>query len=338
LANTLEHNDTIPAGLAVGITYDLRDDYLKLGMSEEDTAEFDSEETISAIDHALQDLGFRTDRIGNHGALMNRLLRGDRWDLVFNFAEGIHGIGREAQVPALLDAYRIPYTFSDTVVLGLTLHKGLTKRVVRDLKIPTPDFLIVERMKDLEQTIPPFPLFAKPLAEGTGKGITASSKINNLASLSDICRELLEKFNQPVLVESFMPGREFTVGVLGTGPDAFAVGVMEVSLTEAAEPGVYSMLNKEHWQGRCEYNLIHGKLADRCKEIALRAWNGLGCRDGGRVDLRCDAKGKPHFLEVNPLAGMRPEYSDLPILCSLAGISYSEMMLTIMTSAIKRLK
>ena len=116
------------------------------------------------------------------------------------------------------------------------------------------------------------------------------------------------------------------------------MGVLEVSFTDAAEPHAYTMANKENWKGRCEYNLIHGKLADKCKEIALRAWTGLGCRDGGRIDLRCDAKGKPHFLEVNPLAGLRPEYSDLPILCSMAGMSYSEMILSIMTSAIKRLK
>ena len=321
----------------IGITYDLRDDYIAEGYTEEETAEFDHPRTIDAIEEALRDLGYETDRIGHLRALTRRLAAGNRWDFVFNIAEGLRGFGREAQVPALLDAWEIPYTFSDPLVLSLTLHKGLTKRVIRDLGIPTPDFAVVETPEEIAAVALPFPLFAKPVAEGTGKGVTAASKIVDPVGLDRVCRELLAVFRQPVLVETFLPGREFTVGIIGTGAEAFAPAVMEVHLTEKAEKEVYSYANKEDWHGRIEYRLAADAMARAAVETALAAWRGLGCRDGGRIDLRADAKGIPHFMEVNPLAGLRPGHSDLPILCELAGISYRELIAGIMRSALKRI-
>ena len=142
--------------MKIGMTYDLREDYLTKGFSEEETAEFDRPDTIEAIEGALRSLGYQTDRIGNIQDLTRRLAFGDRWDLVFNIAEGLNGYGREAQVPALLDAYGIPYTFSDPLVLALTLHKGMTKRVIRDSGIPTPDFYVVESVSDVDKIDLPF--------------------------------------------------------------------------------------------------------------------------------------------------------------------------------------
>lgn len=324
--------------MKIGITYDMRDDYLAEGYSEEETAEFDHPLTIAAIEGTLGELGYRTERIGHIRALAARLVAGDRWDLVFNIAEGLRGFGREAQVPALLEAYDIPYTFSDPLVLALTLHKGLTKRVIRDLGIPTPDFAVVETADEVAALALPFPLFAKPVAEGTGKGITAASRIDGPDDLERICRRLLATYGQPVLVETYLPGREFTVGVIGTGERAWVPGVMEVHFTAKAEAGGYSYLNKEDWHGRVEYRLADDALARQAAATALAAWRGLGCRDGGRVDLRTDAAGVPQFIEVNPLAGIRPDHSDLPILCDLAGIPYRELIAGIMASARRRLR
>jgi len=320
------------------MTYDLRDDYLAEGYGEEETAEFDHPMTIAAIEGALVGLGHAVERIGHIRELARRLVAGQRWELVFNFAEGLRGFGREAQVPALLEAYDVPYTFSDPLLLSLTLHKGMTKRVVRDLGIPTPNFAVVESPEEIEEIGLPFPLFAKPVAEGTGKGVTAASKITDRSELERVCRTLLETFRQPVLVETFLPGREFTVGIIGTGRDAFAPGVMEVHLTEKAEKGAYSYVNKEDWHGRIEYRLASDAMARAAEKTALSAWRGLGCRDGGRIDLRADADGIPQFMEVNPLAGLRPDHSDLPILCELAGMPYREMIAAIVQSAIKRYK
>ncbi len=322
--------------LKIGITYDLRSDYLAEGYGEEETAEFDRPDTIDAVDGALCSLGYRTDRIGHIRRLTERLAAGDRWTLVFNIAEGLHGFGREAQIPALLDAYEIPYTFSDPLVSSLTLHKGMAKHVIRDLGIPTPDFAVVETESDLAAIAMPLPLFAKPVAEGTGKGINASSKITSLSQLKDIVSRLLSTYRQPVLVERFLPGREFTVGIVGTGADAEALGTIEIYLKTEAEQDVYSYVNKERCEELVEYRLAEDAIAQDAARTALAAWRGLGCRDAGRVDLRADAQGVLHFLEINPLAGIHPQHSDLPILCNLKGIPYRDLIARILSSALKR--
>ncbi|MBN2317636.1 MAG: ATP-grasp domain-containing protein [Acidobacteria bacterium] len=323
--------------MKIGLTYDLRQSYLDMGYSEEETAEFDRIDTIEAIEQTLRSLGYATERIGNIRNLTERLCNGDRWDLVFNIAEGIRGIGREAQVPALLDAYDIPYTFSDPLVLSLTLHKGMTKRVLRDLGIPTPDFAEIHTEEDIGKVGLPYPLFAKPVAEGTGKGITSASRITGKAELYRVCRNLLTGYKQPVLVETFLPGREFTVAIVGTGSRAEALGVMEIVLKGNAEADVYSYANKEECELCIDYILVDDALAGDAAETALRAWVGLNCRDAGRVDLRTDARGIPNVIEVNPLAGIHPQHSDLPIICGLAGISYVRLFEMIMESALSRL-
>jgi len=322
--------------MRVGITYDMRTEYLAAGFSQEETAEFDREDTIVAIEHALVDLGYETDRIGTIKNLTSRLAAGERWNIVFNIAEGLKGFGREAQVPALLDAFHIPYTFSDPLVLSLTLHKAMTKRVVRDLGIPTPDFFVVERASDLEKVGLPLPLFAKPVAEGTGKGITAASRITSESRLVSTCMQVLLTYNQPVLVERFLPGREFTVGILGTGEDAAVLGVMEVMLRDCAEPEVYSFRNKEQCEELVEYRSATDTTAAEAGEIALAVWRGIGCRDAGRVDIRLDANGNPNFMEVNPLAGLHPQHSDLCIIAAMKGMPYRALIEAIMRSAMSR--
>jgi D-alanine-D-alanine ligase len=325
--------------MRLGLTYDLRADYLAAGYGDEETAEFDRPDTIDAIEGALRALGYQTDRIGRCQKLVERLAAGDRWDLVFNIAEGLDGRAREAQVPALLDVYRIPYTFSDPLVLALSLEKNLTKMVVRQAGLPTPDFAVVERPEDIAGVRLPFPLFAKPLAEGTSKGITAASRVRDVTGLERVCRDLLQRFRQPVLVETFLCGREFTVGIAGTGPKAEVLATLEVRLLPQADAEVYSYQNKEKCEELVKYTL--GDTADpvvaETERLALAAWRVLGCRDGGRVDIRCDAAHRPSFLEVNPLPGLHPEHSDLPILCTLRGIPYVNLIERIVNSAKERL-
>ncbi len=322
--------------MRIGFTYDLREDYLREGYGEEETAEFDAPETVSAIRDALARRGFEVQPIGHVRALAGRLVAGERWDLVFNIAEGLSGLAREAQVPALLDAYGIPYTFSDPLTMALTLDKGMAKRIVRDCAIPTAPFAVIDAESDLDRLELGYPLFAKPLAEGTGKGITARSHIAVPRQLRAVCRELLARFAQPVLVEQYLPGREFTVGIVGSGAEARAIGVMEILLKEQAESFGYSYENKEHYEGRVAYRLVADAEADRAAAVALEAWRALRCRDGGRVDLRSDAAGAPQFLEVNPLAGLHPLRSDLVILARLAGRDYQWLIDAIVDSALRR--
>lgn len=323
--------------MKIGMTYDLRDAYLAMGYGEEETAEFDRGSTIDSIEAELRALGHETDRIGHVRELAARLVAGDRWDLVFNIAEGMHGIGREAQVPALLDAYEIPYTFSDPLVSALTLHKGMTKSVLRDLDIPTTDFAIVEGPDDLSKVRFGFPVFAKPVGEGTAKGIDGASKIRTRAQLAKRCRHIVDTYHQPAIVEPFLPGREFTTSVVGTGSRARVVGTLEIELRGDAEPDAYTYVNKEKCEDLVHYFLADAESARKCAEISLRVWRDLGCRDGGRVDLRADADGELQVLEVNPLPGMHPEHSDLPMTCTAVGMPYRELIRAIVDSAALRI-
>ncbi|MFH2144038.1 MAG: D-alanine--D-alanine ligase [Bacteroidota bacterium] len=324
--------------IKIGLTYDLRDEYLKMGFSEEETAEFDKEDTIIGIENALIELGYQTERIGNIKNLVSELSIGKKWDIVFNICEGLYGIGRESQVPCLLDAFNIPYVFSDPLVLALSLHKGMIKKVLRYYNIPTPDFFVVKNITDVEKINLEFPLFAKPVAEGTGKGITDKSLINNKQELIEVCSYLLEKFHQPVLIEKYLSGREFTVGIIGTGENARCVGVMEIVLNSKAEKNVYSYTNKDQYLDRVTYNIIEGKIARECEKVALDAWIAIGAEDGGRVDVRYDSAGIANFVEVNPLAGLNPTHSDLCIMSRIQGYSYSQLIGWIMESAIKKIR
>ena len=327
--------------MLIGLTYDLRSDYLALGFSLEETAEFDKEETIAGIEGALRDLGYATDRIGHAKALVKRLESGDRWDLVFNICEGLEGVAREAQVPALLDLYGVPYVFSDQLVLALTLHKGMTKRVVRDAGVPTSDFCVYESAEDLAGLRFDAPFFVKPVAEGTGKGCSAKSVVRDRAALAAVCDELVARFRQPALIEPYLAGREFTVGITGTGRQAQVVGSMEIVLLSNAEQGGYSYDNKSQYEDRVVYRPcepVHDPVAAAAEQVSLAAWRALGCRDGGRVDIRCDAAQNPMFLEVNPLAGLNPKDSDLPILSRMANGSYTALIGRIMDSAVARIK
>lgn len=323
----------------IGLTYDLKQEYLEQGYSPEETAEFDSMETLVAIEQALGNLGHEIERVGHAQALARALALGQRWDMVFNIAEGLHGMGREALVPAMLDAWRIPCVFSDPMVMALCLHKGMAKHVVRDLGLPTPEFAVIEDMQALNAPDVyglGFPLFAKPVAEGTGKGVTVASRCNDSRSLEQTCRALLKRFRQPVLVERYLPGREFTVGIAGTGKDARVLGVMEILLLRDTERGAYGYGTKDDYENLVEYRPAWDEQAREAARIALEAYRGLGIRDAGRLDLRAAEDGVPHFIEANPLAGLHPLHSDLPIICRQQGIPYQELIAMIVRSALIR--
>jgi D-alanine-D-alanine ligase len=324
--------------MRIGLVYDLKSDYEKLGFSGEKIAEFDSNETIDAIERALLSLGHKIERIGNIWRLVEQLAAGKSWDLVFNIAEGLYGTAREAQVPALLDAYQIPYVFSQTDVLVIALNKALTKQIVAASGVPTADYAVVSKISDIEKVSLPYPLFAKPLAEGTGKGVSNLSLIGDKSHLKNICQKLLLEFKQPVLVETYLSGREFTVGITGTGEGAVSLGVLEIILRPEADMAGHTYNNKENCETLVDYILCEDATAKKAEKVALDAWNILGCQDGGRIDIRCDGAGIPNFIEVNPLAGLHPTHSDLPILCSAVGISYADLIGRIVSSALLRLE
>jgi D-alanine-D-alanine ligase len=320
----------------IGLVYDLRKDYLAKGLSEEDIAEFDSEETIEALHHTIEKLGYRVDRIGNGKALSARLAAGQRWDVVFNIAEGLGGRCRESYVPALLELYEIPYTFSDPLVCALTLDKALAKSVISANGLRTAPFKVIEKIEDIDGLKLQYPLFAKPIAEGTGKGVNENSLVDNPEKLKKVCEYLLKKFTQPVLVEEFLPGREFTVGVVGNNCKSVVLGIMEVEVPGDSN-GIYSLQAKEECEKLVKYKPFrNGLLYNELKKLAIESYRVLRCRDAARVDIRCDAAGRPCFLEINPLPGLHPTHSDLPMIATQQGLSYSDLIGLIINSALTR--
>jgi D-alanine-D-alanine ligase len=322
--------------LRIGFCYDRKEDYLAAGRSPAEVMEFDSEATISGIAAGLAALGLEIDRIGRGVELARRLVSGQRWDLVFGIAEGVAGRSREAQVPALCELFDQPYVFSDPLTCAVTLDKTVAKRIVRDSGLPTAPFALVEDEAGAAAVDLAPPFFAKPAAEGSSKGITGRSLVRDREELVPTCAALLTQFRQPVLVEAFLPGREVTIGIVGNGKDARVVAALEVVFTAKAEVAAYTALNKEEYHERVSYGLASDGFAARAGEVALGAYRALGCRDVARIDLRADGAGTPCFLEANPLPGLDPVKSDLPIMARLAGHTYDDLLGWIMAAARER--
>lgn len=324
--------------LTIGLVYDCKEDYLAAGSLPEEVMEFDPQETIAGIAGGLSELGHQVECVGRGIELARRLAAGQRWDLVFNIAEGVYGRSREAQVPAVCELFQQPHTFADPLTCALTLDKALAKRVVRDHCLPTAPFEVIEDAGMANGISLPMPLFVKPVAEGSSKGVTSRSLVTRREELETVCGELLQRHRQPVLVEAYLPGREVTVGIAGCGSGARVIGVMEVSIIQGEEAYAYTTLNKECYLNNVAYRLLHDEpLAMESAATALAAYHALGCRDAARIDLRCDAAGTACFIEANPLPGLDPVRSDLPILVRLAGGTYRDLLDWIVSAAGERI-
>jgi len=322
--------------MRIALVYDLRDDYRVLGYSEEEVAEFDNVETIDQLAGALKALGCEVTRVGRGQALAARLVEGDRYDLVFSIAEGLKGRSREAQVPALCELFDQPYLFSDPLTMSACLDKAVAKRLMRDTGVPTASFAVAERNAEEVADWADFPAFVKPLAEGTGKGCEAASLVQTRGELRDAVTRVIARYGQPALVERYLPGREFTVGIVGNGPDARVLGVCEILLRANAEANVYSLQNKELCEELVTYAPADDAEARLAGTRALEAYRALECRDAARIDFRSDANGEPYFLEANPLAGLNPWHSDLPILAAQNGIDFVALIGLIVDAGLAR--
>jgi D-alanine-D-alanine ligase len=322
--------------MRIALVYDLRDDYRALGFSEEEVAEFDNVATIDQLGGAVEGLGCEVVRVGWGQALAARFVAGERFDLVFSIAEGVKGRSREAQVAALCELFDQPYLFSDALTMAACLDKSVAKRLVRDAGVKTPAFAVAEKSASEIAGWSDFPAFVKPLAEGTGKGCEAASLVRNQAELQAAATRVIERYRQPALVEQYLPGREFTVGIVGNGGDARVLGVCEILLRENAETNVYSL----HYKELCEDLVIYAPAVDQEARLAgtraLQAYRALECRDAARIDFRSDATGEPYFLEANPLAGLNPWHSDLPILAAQNGIEFEALIGMILDAGLAR--
>ena len=327
--------------MRVGLTYDLRDDYPPYVNAPPDYyAEFDTEENINHLAIAIESLGHQVCRIGNVYKLVRFIADGGSVDMVFNMAEGLWGRARESQVPAILEAYRIPYTGSDPLTLALCLDKAMTKQLWQSAGLPTSDFRVVADIAELDQTqeeLPSFPLFVKPVHEGASKGIGVESIVESDRELRARVEWVLTRYQQPALIEEFLPGREFTIGLLGNGRQARVLGIGEVVLTSL--DSVYGFGQKEGWEARVPNKLIPVEsisLKNKLSELALQAYLTIGCRDLGRLEIRLDKNGNPQLLEINPIVGLHPTHASLPIIATQTGLSYEELIAEILDHAISR--
>ncbi len=325
--------------LKVGITYNLKKDFSRQENQPIDSLEeFDTEETIDAIRKVLESEGHEVIKLGGDTGLIDRL-RQASVDIVFNIAEGLQGRNREAHIPALLEFLNIPYTGSDPLTLSLTLDKAMAKRVVMSQNVPTPRFKKVERMEDLNGLDLRYPLFVKLCYEGSSKGVRLDSKILDPQSLEEKSRGLLETYGSPLLVEEFVRGPEFTVGVLGN-EDPFVLGVMQIEIKgRPPEESIYSLEIKREWEEKVRYHcppLVDQNLLRKIQEVAVRSYRALECRDVSRVDIRVGEDKIPYFLEINPLPGLSPVYGDLVMMARSMGWDYARLVKTIFHHALKR--
>lgn len=307
--------------------------------------EYYSEESIESIASALRAAGHDAVKLGGGGRFIEQALAASRLprsiDLVFNLAEGRKSRSREAHVPAVCEMLSIPYTHSDPLALALSLDKPLAKRVVASYGIPTAPHVCVERLADLDGVpLPPFPLIAKPACEGSSMGIRRHSRCENRRELQEHVASLLAQYAGPVIVERFLTGIEATVGIVGTGAEAQVLGVMEIAPRKTTtDRFIYSLEVKRDYLAEVEYHVpprLPAAVNDAIARTALGAYRAIGCRDVGRVDVRLNAEGVPCFMEVNPLPGLDPDSSDLPILAARLGISFDTLIATIVEKAIAR--
>ncbi|HEX9895698.1 MAG TPA: hypothetical protein VGA78_17335 [Gemmatimonadales bacterium] len=310
-------------------------------------AEWDEPETIDAVERALAPLG-EVVRLEADQQFPDRL-REARPDFVFNIAEGLYGPNREGHVPAICEFFGIPCHASDPLALSLTLHKGRTKEILSFYGIPTAPFAVVETKAEARKVKLPFPLFAKPAVEGSGKGITIRNVCHNRAELLALTGDLLKAYRQPVLIESYLPGPEFTVAVLGNAGEARClpiVGLRFDCLPEGAPP-IYGYEAKWLWDTmespleiyECPARIPEDFAAD-IRDVALRAYQALACRDWCRVDVRCTASGGPLVVELNPLPGILPDPRDnscFPMAARAAGMNYDELIQAVADIAWRRI-
>ena len=313
-------------------------------------AEWDAPETIAAVERALSALGevIRLEATPD----FPQELRDSRPDIVFNMAEGLVGQNREAHVPAICEFYGIPYSGSDPFTLSLALHKARTKQMLQFYGIPTAPFALVDSIAETKAVrranLLRYPLFAKPVQEGSSKGITERNYIRDGEEMVAVVGELLETYKQPVLLEEFLPGAEFTCGVIGNGKDARVlplVGIRFDVLPDGALP-IYGFEAKWIWD-RPDQPLqmfdcpapVEEPLRQAIEEVTLRAYRAIGCRDWSRIDVRLDARGIPNIVEINPLPGILPNPEDnscLPKAAAAAGMSYDELIQSCLLAAAKR--
>jgi D-alanine-D-alanine ligase len=326
--------------MKIGFVYNLRNTYIKKNDDPDDAdAEWDSESTIQNLSSTIASLGHTVVHIGSPQNLIFKHQLLEDINLIFNIAEGVHGRNRESQVPAICELLNIPYTFSDALTMAISLDKFLCKNLIHQAGIPTPEYWKITTPDDIA-TVPGnrFPLFVKPITEGTAKGITIDNLVNDHTAFTRQVTYLLNKYRQPILVEKYLSGREFTISIIGND-NPYVLGIMEIIISDPSQKNVYTFLAKEEYESRCKYFLFNDRdnpLWKKIASIALAVYTAIECRDIARVDVRCDEHENPYFLEINPLPGLHPKHSDFSIIAGMVGRTYKSLIEEILNTVAQR--
>ncbi len=311
-------------------------------------AEWDTWDTINAVKQALECYSSVT-LIEADLSSFQKLIDA-KPDIVFNITEGYNGVSREAQIPAMLDMLQIPYTGSDPLTLAICLDKARTKEILSYHKIPNAKFIIADNLNQISKIDLKFPLIAKPISEGSSKGIFSSSFVKNQKELTSEAERIISEYNQPALIEEFLPGKEFTVAIIGNGSDAKVLPIVEINYKDFPDDFIPIYSYEAKWILDTKENpldvfscpaQIDSKLESKIKETVLKTYNVLRCKDWSRIDVRMDADNEPNIIEVNPLPGILPnpeENSCFPKAARTAGLNYNDMINSVLLAAAKRHK
>ncbi len=335
-----ERDSEVPLGRKpkIAITYNLKKGIA--GKTADAEAEYDHVDTVCAIEKALRAAGCDVTLVEADAAMVQHLQE-NPVDMVFNIAEGLRGRGREAEVPAVCNMLGIPYTGSDETTLSVALDKALTKRLVGTYRVPTPRSVVYTKNGSRAAHGLHFPVIVKPNAEGSSKGVSDVSVVETSDALRRLVNEYTALYDQDMLAEEYIEGREFTVGVLGNGKSRRVFAPMEIIYQKATQGSfhVYSYNVKQNYTHFIRYE-CPARL-DAETDAAMRKYAGvvcdaLGCRDFARVDFRLSSEGKVYFIEINPLPGLAPGYSDYPMLAEFCGVSYNDLIAAILRAAAER--
>lgn len=330
-------NESVPPRLKAGIAYNLKKGIVS--EAEDIEAEYDSFDTINAIKDTFEAAGAEVILLEADADFIDKIKK-HPVDIVFNIAEGSTGRGREAQVPAILNYLGIRYTGSDETTLCIALDKALTKRYLSTFGIKTPNYQLV---KTPDFTLDPslvFPLIVKPDTEGSSKGISDLAIVDDEQHLRSLIEKNFRLYGSAMLIEEYIKGREFTVGILGNGKDMRVFEPLEICyLKEGRENRIYSFNLKKNYKKYVEYRcppLLPDETIRRMKDITAEIYTALECRDLSRIDFRLSEEGEIYFIEINPLPGLAPGYSDYPMMAEFCGMDYRTLVLGVLNSALKR--
>ena len=327
--------------MRIGLSYDLKETIaLQQASCDDAFEEYDSSETVELIAAALEAEGHTVTMLGGGREFLGKILR-DKVDFVFNIAEGrgTHR-SREAQVPSILEMLDIPYSGSDPQCLAICLDKPLTKKLVASEGVSTPNWRVINDRQELRQIDScdfPFPAIIKPAYEGSSKGISLTSVVEDAKQAIEVIENLLEKYQQPAMMEEVILGDEVTVGIVGNSPPR-VLDMMRIIPKQKDGYFLYTLEVKRNYLELVDYECPAGleeKVLHRLQTSSLKAFNALGCRDFARLDFRISTAGVPYFLEINPLPGLGT-HSDLVIMAKMMGWSHRQLITNVLNAAIER--